>query len=84
MSSSKAKGLKFVDKIKIIKYLKLHLKKIYKNHVSWNVRRRESNSKLHTVHTAYDPAAHDQCRTPHTVIHGLVLLMMGIMMPETC
>ena len=23
-------------------------------------------------------------RTPHAVIHGLVLLMMGIMMPETC
>ena len=25
-----------------------------------------------------------QCRTPYTVIHGLVLLMMGIMMPKTC
>ena len=25
-----------------------------------------------------------QCRTPYAVIHGLVLLMMGIMMPETC
>ena len=23
-------------------------------------------------------------RTPHTVGHGLILLMMGIMMPETC
>ena len=23
-------------------------------------------------------------RTPFAVIHGLVLLMMGIMMPETC
>jgi len=46
-------------------------------------------SYLHTVHTAYDPAAHNhskhnQCRTPYAVIHGLVLLMMGIMMPETC
>jgi len=43
----------------------------------------------HTVHTAYDPAPHNhsqhnQCRTPYAVIHGLVLLMMGIMMPETC
>jgi len=25
-----------------------------------------------------------QCRTPYAVIHDLVLLMMGIMMPETC
>ena len=25
-----------------------------------------------------------QCRTPYAVVHGLVLLMMGIMMPETC
>jgi len=25
-----------------------------------------------------------QCRTPYAVAHGLVLLMMGIMMPETC
>ena len=45
--------------------------------------------KVHTVHTAYDPAPHNcsqhnQCRTPYAVIPGLVLLMMGIMMPETC
>jgi len=44
---------------------------------------------LHTVHTAYDPAPHNhsqhnQCRTPYAVIHRLVLLMMGIMMPEKC
>jgi len=25
---------------------------------------------------------HNQCRTPHAVGHGLILLMMGIMMPE--
>ena len=25
-----------------------------------------------------------QCRTPYAVIHSLDLLMMGIMMPETC
>jgi len=42
-----------------------------------------------TVHTAYDPAPHNhsqhnQCRTPYAVVYGLVLLMMGIMMPETC
>jgi len=27
---------------------------------------------------------HNQCRISHAVFHGLVLLMMGIMMPETC
>jgi len=43
-----------------------------------------SNSNLHTVHTAYDPAPHNQCRTPYAVVHDLVLLMMGIMVPETC
>jgi len=48
-----------------------------------------SNSNLHTVHTAYDPAPHNhsqhkQCRTPYAVVHGLVLLMMGIIVPETC
>ena len=44
---------------------------------------------VHTMHTAYDPAPHNhrqhnQCRTPYAEVHGLVLLMMGIMMPETC
>ena len=28
--------------------------------------------------------SYNQCRTPYAVIHGLVLLMMDIMMPETC
>ena len=42
-----------------------------------------------TVHTARFPAPHNhshhkQCRTPHAAVHTLVLLMMGIMMPETC
>jgi hypothetical protein len=46
-------------------------------------------SCVHCVHTAYHPAPHNhsqhnQCRTPYAVIHGLDLLMMGIMMPETC
>jgi len=45
--------------------------------------------RLHTVHTAYNPAPHNhsqqnQCRTPYAVIHNLVLLKMGIMLPETC
>ena len=49
----------------------------------------QSNSNFHTVHTACDPAPHNhsqynQCRTPYVVVHGLVLLMMGIMMPKTC
>jgi len=25
-----------------------------------------------------------QCRTPYAAVHTVVLLMMGIMMPETC
>jgi len=50
---------------------------------------RLSNSNFHTVHTACDPAPHNhsqhnQCRTPYAVVHGLVLLTMGIVMPETC
>ena len=27
---------------------------------------------------------HNQCRTPYAAVHTLVLLMMGIMIPETC
>ena len=44
------------------------------------------DSNLHTLHTAYDAAPHNrnQCRTPYAVIHGLALLMIGIIMPETC
>jgi len=49
----------------------------------------ESNSNLHTMHTAHDAAPHNhsqynQCRTPYAVVHDLVLLMMGIIMSETC
>jgi len=32
----------------------------------------------------HNHSLHNQCRTPYAVIHGPVLLMMGIMMPETC
>jgi len=44
---------------------------------------------FHTVHTAHDAAPqdhsqHNQCRTLYAVGHGLILLMMGIMVPETC
>jgi len=40
---------------------------------------------LHTVHTApHNHSQHNQCRIPHAAVHGLFLLMMGIMMPETC
>ena len=50
----------------------------------------QSNSNFHTVHTAHDTAPQDRSqpqpthpgRTPHAVGHGLILLMMGIMMPE--
>jgi len=37
-----------------------------------------------TVHTARVPAPHIQCKTPYAAVHTLILLMMGIMMPETC
>jgi len=45
--------------------------------------------KFHTVHTVCDSAPHDhgqhnQCWTPNAVVHSLVLLTMGIVMPETC
>ena len=48
-----------------------------------------SRTVTFTVHTACVPAAHShshhyQCRTPYAAVHTLVLLMMGIMMPETC
>ena len=33
---------------------------------------------------ACDPAPYNQYGTPYVVVHGLILLMMGIMMPETC
>ena len=41
------------------------------------------------LHWLYDPAPHNhrqrnQCRTPYAVKHDLVLLMMGIIMSETC
>ena len=52
----------------------------------------ESNSNFHKVHTSHNAAPQDNSqpqpthpgRTPHAVGHGLILLMMGIMMPETC
>jgi len=39
---------------------------------------------LDVVMWSWDASQHNQCRTPYAVIHSLVLLMMGIMMPETC
>jgi len=32
----------------------------------------------------HDHGQHNQCWTPYAVVHSLVLLTMGIMMPETC
>ena len=39
-------------------------------------------TQLHT--TTANQSQHNQCSTPYAAVHGLVLLMMGIMMPETC
>ena len=36
------------------------------------------------LHTTTASTTSQQCRTPHAVVHGLVLLMMSIMIPETC
>ena len=49
----------------------------------------EDYCSTHAVQTARIPAPHNhsqhkQCRTPYAVIHDLVLLKMGITMPETC
>jgi len=52
----------------------------------------ESYCSTHTVHTAHNAAPQDHSqpqpthpdRTPHAVGHGIILLMMGIMMPKTC
>jgi len=45
-------------------------------------------SRVLCVHTAHDAAPQPQPtqpgRTPHAVGHGFILLMMGIMMPDTC
>ena len=42
----------------------------------------QCTTQLHT--TTANHNQHNQCRTPYAVVHSLVLLMMGIMMPETC
>ena len=49
----------------------------------------ESNSNLHSAHISRPSStqpqpSHNQCRTPYAAVHTLVLLMMGIMIPETC
>ena len=41
----------------------------------------QRTTQLHT--TTANHSQHKQCRTPYAVVHGLVLLMMGTMMPET-
>ena len=40
----------------------------------------------HCAHspTPHNHSQHNQCTTPYAVTHGLILLMMGIMMPATC
>ena len=36
------------------------------------------------VPAPHNHSHHNQCRAPYAAVHTLVLLMMGIMMPETC
>ena len=57
--------------------------------VKVTVRLQHRTDNFHTVHTACVPtphnhSQHNQCRTLYAVVHSLVLLKMGIMMPETC
>ena len=64
--------------------------KLLSQHVSGNIIPIiRSRTVTFTVHTACVPALHNhshhyQCRTPYAAVHTLVLLMMGIMMSETC
>ena len=48
----------------------------------------QSSDSFYTVHTAYVPAPQDHSQhnqaSPHAVLNSLVLLTMGIIMPETC
>ena len=34
--------------------------------------------------STHNHSHHNQCRTPYAAVHALVLLMMGMMVPETC
>ena len=40
--------------------------------------------ELGRVQAPHNHSHHKQFRTPYAAVHTLVLLMMGIMMPETC
>jgi len=44
----------------------------------------ELGRKVCALCAPHNHSQHNQCRTPYAEIHGLDLLMMGIMMPETC
>ena len=55
----------------------------------WKLLFDSSQTVTFTVHTARVPAPHNhsqhnQCRIPYAGVHTLVLLMMGVMTPETC
>ena len=43
----------------------------------------ESYCSTARIPASHNHRQHNQCRTPYTAAHTLVLLMMGIMMPET-
>jgi len=60
--------------------------KLLSQHVSRIIMPIIRRTRLHTAHDAapHNHSQHNQCRTPYAVVHGLVLLMMGIMMAETC
>ena len=56
---------------------------------SWDASCVHCESYCFTVNTVrvpspYNHSHHNQYRTPYAAVHNLVLLTMGIMMPETC
>jgi len=63
----------------------------YRNIIKWT-QGALWDSNCHTVHQAHGAAPQDHSqpqpahpgRTPHAVRHGLILLIMGKIMPETC
>jgi hypothetical protein len=48
------------------------------------IRRTRVFTAAYGVPAPHNHSHHIQCKTPYAAMKTLVLLMMGIMMPETC
>jgi len=67
----------------------MFIMKLLSQHVSGIImpiirRTRPCTTAYGVPHWLFWPWLCGACRTPYAVVHGLVLPMMGIMMPETC